>query len=74
MVKRAGIEHTNGTDDGGTAEVLGRHHLGVELGVPLQLHPVGQVVEGASGSHYDSLRQRNCDGRRKGWSDVGEKS
>ena len=58
MVRRAGIEHTNGTDDGGTAEVLGRHHLGVELGVPLQLHPVGQVVKGASGSHCDLLQDK----------------
>ena len=47
------MQHTNSTDDGGAAEVLRRHHLGVELGVPLQLHPVGQVVEGASGRHCD---------------------
>lgn len=49
--------HTNGTDDGGTAEVLRGHHLGVELGVPLQLHPVGQVVEGGSGRHCECARQ-----------------
>ena len=47
--------HTNGTDDGGTAEVLGRDHLGVELGVPLQLHPVGQVVKRAGGRHFELL-------------------
>lgn len=44
--------HTDGTDDGGTAEVLGGIHLGVELGVPLQLHAVAEVVEGAGGRHF----------------------
>lgn len=49
--------HTNGTDDGGTAEVLRRNHLGVELGVPLQLHPVAQVVKRAAGCHFDILNE-----------------
>lgn len=47
--------HTNGTNDGGTAEVLSRHHLGVKLGVPLQLHAVAQVIEGAGGRHFDVI-------------------
>ena len=47
--------HTNGTDDRGTAEVLRRHHLGVELGVPLQLHPVGKVVKRVAGRHFELL-------------------
>jgi hypothetical protein len=47
-----GQTHTNGTDDRGAAEVLGRHHLGVKLGVPFQLHAVAQVVEGSSGRHF----------------------
>lgn len=46
-------KHTNGSDDGGTAEVLGRDHLGVELGVPLQLHTVAEVVEGVGGGHFE---------------------
>lgn len=50
---RANSKHTNGSDDGGTAEVLGRDHLGVELGVPLQLHTVAEVVEGVGGSHFE---------------------
>lgn len=49
--------HTNGTNDGGTTEVLGRHHLGVQLGVPLQLHAVGQVVEGVAGRHFELLNK-----------------
>lgn len=46
--------HTDGTDDGGTAEVLGGRHLGVQLGVPLQLHAVAEVVEGAGGRHFEN--------------------
>lgn len=46
-------ERTDGSDDGGAAEVLGGHHLSVELGVPLQLHAVAQVVEGRTGGHLD---------------------
>lgn len=49
--------HTNGTDDGGTAEVLRRNHLSVELGVPFQLHPVAQVVMRAGGRHFDMLNR-----------------
>ena len=49
------LRHTNGANDGGAAEVLRRHHLGVELGVPLQLHAVAQVVEGVGGSHFDVI-------------------
>ena len=43
---------TNGANDGSTAEVLRRDHLGVELGVPLQLHPVAEMVEGAADGHF----------------------
>ena len=46
--------HTDSTDDGGTAEVLGGRHLGVQLGVPLQLHAVAEVVEGAGGRHFEN--------------------
>ena len=49
---RANSKHTNGSDDGGTAEVLGRDHLSVELGVPLQLHTVAEVVERVGGGHF----------------------
>lgn len=52
------VLHTNGTNDGGAAEVLRRHHLGVELGVPLQLHAVAQVVKGVGGRHFDMIN--NC--------------
>ena len=61
-------EHTNGTDDGGPAEVLGRNHLSVELGVPFQLHAVGEVVEGGGSRHFDVLDQfngTNCKGNRR---------
>ena len=47
------MRHTNGTDDGSAAEVLRRHHLGVQLGGPLQLHAVGKVIEGRAGRHCD---------------------
>lgn len=48
-------KHTDGTDDRGAAEVLRRHHFGVELGVPFQLHPVAQMVEGGACSHFESF-------------------
>ena len=50
MPGRTGL--TNGANDGSTAEVLRRDHLGVELGVPLQLHPVAEMVEGAADGHF----------------------
>ena len=50
MPGRIGL--TNGANDGSTAEVLRRDHLGVELGVPLQLHPVAEMVEGAADGHF----------------------
>lgn len=52
---RIGQVHTNGTDDRSAAEVLRRHHLGVKLGVPFQLHAVAQVVERGSGRHFELL-------------------
>ena len=50
MPGRIGL--TNGANDGSTAEVLRRDHLGVKLGVPLQLHPVAEMVEGAADGHF----------------------
>lgn len=47
--------HTDGTDDRSAAEVLCRHHFGVQLGVPLQLHPVAKMVEGRACSHFEKL-------------------
>ena len=43
--------HTNGSNDGSAAVVLRRDHLRVELGEPLQLHTVVEMVEGATGGH-----------------------
>lgn len=50
MPARTGL--TNGANDGSTTEVLRRDHLSVELGVPLQLHPVAEMVEGAADGHF----------------------
>lgn len=49
-------QHTNGSNDGGATVVLRRHHLGVKLGEPLQLHAVVEVIEGSAGSHFTGLR------------------
>lgn len=46
-----GYRRTNGSNDGGTAVVPRGRHLRAELGVPLQLHAVAEMVEGACGSH-----------------------
>lgn len=48
-------QHTNGTDDRGAAVVLRRHHIGVELRMPFQLHPVAQMVERAAGRHFNPV-------------------
>lgn len=45
-------QHTNGADDGSTTVVLVWDHLGMKLGEPFQLHPVGEVVEGVGGSSH----------------------
>jgi hypothetical protein len=66
----AGLEHcshTNGTDDGSPAVVLGRHHVGVKFGVPLHLHTVAEMVKWSS--HVDeqfcSARRRSERGKEK---------
>lgn len=46
-----GDRHTNGSNDGGTAVVPCGRHIRAELGVPLQLHTVAEMVERACGSH-----------------------
>lgn len=45
------IGPTDGANDGGATVVLGGNHLRVELGVPLQLHPVAEMVEGRADGH-----------------------
>lgn len=40
----AAVSLTNSADDGGAAVVIGRLVLRIQLGMPLQLHPVGEMV------------------------------
>lgn len=47
--------HTDCADDGCPAEVPGRNHLSVELGMPFQLHAVGKVIDRSCGSHGDDF-------------------
>ena len=46
---------TNGANDGGTTIVVVRDPLGIKLGVPFQLQPVGKVVERVCDSHCKRL-------------------
>lgn len=41
-----GGRHTDSANDGGATEILRGHHFGTELGVPLQLSLVREMVHG----------------------------
>lgn len=58
------IRHTNGTNDWGTTEVLRGHHIRGELGVPLQLHLVGEMIHWATGGHSDRFRRERSHCRK----------
>jgi hypothetical protein len=51
-----GEGHTDGTDDGGLAIILRGGHVWVQLGVPLQLHPVTEMVGNGNGHGDDFSR------------------
>lgn len=50
-------EHTNSANDGGATIIFGGDHLRVELGEPLQLHAVAEMVEGSAGGHFGECEQ-----------------
>ena len=53
------IRHTNGSNDRSTTVVLRRDHLRVDLGEPLQLHTVVEMIEGGTGRHDEvSMRSK----------------
>lgn len=59
-------QHTNGANDGSATEVFHGNHLRVELGVPLQLHTVAEMVDGVAGGHFGGLYSENVEEEQKG--------
>lgn len=58
-------QHTNGANDGSATEVLHGDHLRVELGVPLQLHTVAEMVDGVAGGHFEGLYSESVEEEKK---------
>lgn len=50
-IAREVVDSTNSANDGCATKVLRRHHLGVQLGVPFQLHSIAQMVQRVGGRH-----------------------